>query len=332
LARIIAVLRALGDVYWRELKSFESLTGQNFFLLVALIALQPESAAFFGLVLGALLLFPLSSDPIEKIPRERRKLWPLSRTEWAAIRAASIALSPVMWIAIYLLVKVGWRMGVEFAIVAFAIRIGMHVARLGKPKANPLRWLPAPPGVIGQIMRLHWREMLMTLDPYVALLISAATAAYRLSGAALDRAALPVLSMIVVVALSTTTQVLIGLDGAGALRYHLFPIRGWQVLLGKDLAFLTILLLLVAPIEIPASLLGGVAALAVGHHRSAMPAIAQHRWRFTSGVLWPTGAGQIFAIFAIGNGFQRFGWWFGGLTIVAWVFSILWFGRKVVSG
>jgi hypothetical protein len=332
LARIVAILRALGDVYWRELKSFESLAGQNVFLLVALVALQPESAAFFGLVLGALLLFPLSSDPIEKIPPDRRKLWPLTRADWIAIRAASTLLSPVIWIALYLLVKIGWKMAVEFAIVALAVRLGMRLAKLAKPKANLLRWVPAPPGIIGQIMRLHWREMLTTLDPYVALLIAGSATVYRLAGGVLDPAALPVLSMIVVVALSTTTQVLIGLDGAGALRYHLFPIRGWQVLLAKDLAFLTILLVLIAPLEVPASLLGGIAALAVGHHRSAMPSITQHRWRFTSGVLWPTGTVQIFAIFAIGNAYLKFGWWFAVLTVGAWAFSVAWFGRKVVSG
>ena len=78
----LAVLRAVGLASYRELRSFHSITGQNFFYLVLAIALQPESAYFFGLILGTLLFFPLSSDPIEKIPEDRRKLWPLDRRDW----------------------------------------------------------------------------------------------------------------------------------------------------------------------------------------------------------------------------------------------------------
>ena len=81
-----AVLRAVGLTSYRELRSYQSITGQNFFYLVLLIAMQPESAAFFGLIVGALLFFPLSSDPLEKVPSDRRKLWPIERPDWLAIR------------------------------------------------------------------------------------------------------------------------------------------------------------------------------------------------------------------------------------------------------
>jgi hypothetical protein len=99
-----------------------------------------------------------------------------------------------------------------------------------------LRAIPAPPGAIGSIMRLQWREMLRTLDPYLAFILMACTEFYRLSGKPLDPAAPRILALLVALALSTETQVLFGIDGQGAERYRHFPIRGWQILLAKDLA------------------------------------------------------------------------------------------------
>lgn len=331
MARITAVLRAVGRASWREFRTFQSITGQNFFYLVAVIALQPESAAFFAVILAALLIFPLSSDPLEKIPHDRRKLWPLDRGQWLVIRIATIFLSPVIWIALYLLRRMGWKIAVQLAVLGIVTQLAARFGRRFLPNFNLLRYLPAPPGVIGLIMRLHWREMLTTLDPYVALLLAGSTAAYRFSGRPLDPTALPILSMIVVVALSTSAQVLIGLDGAGAQRYRLMPIRGWQILLAKDLAFLTILLILIAPLEIPATFTAGLAALAVGHYGSTEQAIPQQRWRFTSGVLLPTGALQMFAIFSVGNAVAKFGPVVIVLTAAVWLGSVFWFGRKVVA-
>jgi len=110
-APVLAILRAVGLASYRELRTFDSITGQNFFYLVLLIALQPESAEFFGLLIGALLFFPLSSDPLEKVPADRRKLWPVERRDWLAVRVASLFLSPVVWIAAFVLLRVGWRRG-----------------------------------------------------------------------------------------------------------------------------------------------------------------------------------------------------------------------------
>jgi hypothetical protein len=321
----------VGLASYRELRSFQSITGQNFFYLVLLIALQPESAYFFGLLIGALMFFPLSSDPLEKVPVERRKLWPLERVHWIAIRAASLFLSPVVWIMVYLLLTNGWRLAYQLALIAIAAQGLAYVLRKQAPQFNLMRFVPAPPGVIGQLMQLHWREMLTTLDPYVGLLLTVVTTAYRISGAKLDPAAIPVISMVVVVTISTSAQVLIGLDGAGAQRYRLLPLPGWKILLAKDLAFLAVLLVLIAPLEIPGSLTAGLAALTIGHSSAGDKTVVQQRWRFTSGVMWPTGAFQMFAIFAIGNGVLKFGPLFIAGTSVAWLFSLWWFGRKVVG-
>ena len=51
------------------------------------------------------------------------------------------------------------------------------------------------------------------------------------------------MALVVALALSTHTQVLLGIDGHGAERYSLMPLRGWRILLAKDLAFLAILAL-----------------------------------------------------------------------------------------
>jgi len=329
-APISAVLHAIGIATWRELRSLQSITGQNFFYLIVLIGLQPQSAEFFGLLVGALLFFPLSSDPLEKAPAERRKLWPLNHREWLAIRAASLLLSPVIWIATDVLVRIGWRLALQLVLLGLAAQAGSFLFRKRAPRFNLLRLVPAPPGVAGQLMRLHWREMLTTLDPYIGLLLSSGVAAYRLSGGRLDPAALPILSMIIVVAISTSAQVMIGLDGEGAQRYHLTPLRGWQILIAKDAAFLIVLLILIAPLEIPAGFAAGMAALAIGHSQAAEQP-AQQRWRFTSGVMWPVGAFQMFAIFAVGNGVLKYGPMFFIGTAVAWLLSLWCFGRKVVN-
>jgi hypothetical protein len=297
---------------------------------VVLIGLQPESAAFFGVIIGTLLFFPLSSDPLEKVPAYRRKLWPLERRDWLTIRIASLFLSPVIWIAAFILLRTGWRLAYQIALIGVAANAVSYILKRWAPELNLLRFVPAPPGVMGQIMRLHWREMLTTLDPYIGLLLTVATTIFRLTGGKLDPTALPIISMVVVVAISTSAQVLIGLDGAGSQRYRLLPLPGWKILLAKDAAFLGILLVLIAPLEIPASLTAGLAALAIGHsHPGEQP--HQQRWRFTSGLMWPTGAFQMFAIFAVGNGVLKFGFMFVALTVAAWLLSLWWFGRIVVN-
>jgi hypothetical protein len=330
----LAVLRAVSLALYRELRSFHSITGQNFFFLVLFIAYQQvESVEFFGLILGALLFFPLSSDPLEKIPRDRRQLWPLHHRNWLAIRVASLFLSPVIWISLIVLLRIGWRLALQIAIAGLAAHGIAYVVKGPLKRHAPgftvLHWVPRPPGITGQLMRLHWREMLTTLDPYVGLLLSLAVASYRVSGGALDPAALPVISMVVVVALSTSAQVLIGLDGPGAQRYRLLPIHGWRILLAKDAAYLIVLLILIAPLEIPSGFTSGLAGLTIGHSCAAMEPAPQRHWRFTSGLLWPTGALQIFAIFAIGNAYLKYGPVVLLFTIAAWALSVWWFGRKV---
>ena len=243
------------------------------------------------------------------------------------MRIASLLLSPVIWIAGFVLLRIGWRLAYQLTQVGLGAHGISYAVKKWAPRFNLMRLVPAPPGMTGYLMRLHWREMLTTLDPYVGLLLTVATSAYRLGGGQIDSGALPVISMVVVVAISTSAQVLIGLDGAGAERYRLMPLHGWRILLAKDAAFLVVLLILGSRRwRCRQASTAGLAALAIGHARAVEPTVAQQRWRFTSGVMWPTGAFQMFAIFAVGNGALKYGWPFVGrhryrvvaLIVVVW--------------
>ena len=134
------------------------------------------------------------------------------------------------------------------------------------------------------------------------------------------------MALVVALAVSTEAQVLFGIDGRGAERYRQMPIRGWAILLGKDLAFLLLLVLLVWPLDLISGFFGGVAALAVGHHNSVMKPVAQERWRFTTGALFPHGFLQTVALFAVGNEVRAEGLWLAGLCLLTWVGSVAVYG------
>ena len=77
MAGLRAILTALARAVWRDLRSLNSLAGNNFFLfIVLLLRYQPSSALFFVMILGILLLGPLSADPLRKSPRIG---WPCGR-------------------------------------------------------------------------------------------------------------------------------------------------------------------------------------------------------------------------------------------------------------
>jgi hypothetical protein len=227
--------------------------------------------------------------------------------------------------------RTGWRMGAQIFAAGLALYLVKAIARVSSVRKLSARWhfrIPAPPGAIGALMRLQWREMLHTLDPYAAFSLMAATTLYRIFGNALDPAALRVMSLVVALAISTETQVLLGIDGGGAERFRQFPIMGWRLLLGKDLAFLVLLGLLVAPLDFVSGMFGGLAALAVGHHRSVLRPIPQARWRFTAGAIWPDGVLQTVALFAAGSTVRSEGLPFMALCLLAWVLSLFGYGWR----
>jgi hypothetical protein len=339
LAAILGILNHLRRAVQRDLGTFEAVKLNNFFLLVALMAygaiesgLEPKSAEPLLLLLGLLVLFPLSSDPLARIPSSRLRLWPLDRKQKVALRVTSFLLSPVLWIAVALtIVRKG--LAAAFLFLAFAIAVqclvvlGNHATKTS-PQCNFLRHVPQFPGRLGGLIRNNVREMLSILDAWVAIVIAVGGIAWRIFGASQDSAGPSVLAVLVALALSTWAQSLFGLDSrSGLARYRLLPLHGWEILLGKDCAFLAVLILLVLPLNLWSGLTSGFIALALGHHSSVLMHLPQRRWRFTGGRLLPVGALQGIGCFALGIVEGKKGPALLILAAIGYVTSVWWYGR-----
>src|SRR5205085_1408525 len=96
MARLAAIVRALWLAYRRDWTAFQSLAGNNFFL--ATVFFMGKAGAFIYVILGLVVLFPLSTDPLRKIPRARLALWPLEAWEHRALRVVSPWLNPLTWV------------------------------------------------------------------------------------------------------------------------------------------------------------------------------------------------------------------------------------------
>ena len=258
--------------------------------------LPPWSAYPFLTLLGFLLMFPLSSDPLDRIPSELLGLWPLMPADRVLLRLVSLLLSPILWLAILLLLKTG-SLSVAVPFVAFVLA-GQLIPRSARFTA--IVRIPLLPGRFAGLVSHNARQMLSVLDTWAGILLTIVSGAYRLLSPHPDAAALPILAILIALALSTYPQSLFGLDtGSAMTRYQLYPLRGWQILLAKDVAFLGILLILVLPLSPLAALTFGLVSLALGHHSSVMLRMPQRRWRFTGGRLLPVGALQVVASVAL---------------------------------
>jgi hypothetical protein len=334
LAAFFAILKALWRAVRRDLGTFQSIKVNNFFLFVALLVygelnsgLAPKGAEPFLLLLGFLLLFSISSDPLDKIPRHRLALWPLGKGQRFRMRLASLALSPVAWITIFIVLKTA-SVGVAILFVSLAVAVHAMTA-IHDPRWNLLLYLPRLPGRLGEMIRHNARQMLSVLDPYLAVLLSVAGICYRVFSPHPDKAAFPILGILIALALSTYAQSLFALDYAGGTtRYRLLPLRGWEILLAKDICFLAILFVLLLPLDPWPGFTFGVAALAIGHHSSVLLRLPQRRWRFTAGRLLPVGALQAIAGIALGSAELQHGALVLVLTGAAYLVSLYWYGRR----
>jgi hypothetical protein len=332
MAGIAALLKALGRAVWRDLSSYNSLVGNNFFLFVLLLAQQLSASLFFALILGLLLLFPLSADPLAKVPPERLEAWPLSQGGRVVLRLASLALSPAAWITVALVVETSSvAVGASFVALAVCIQAAtvLSTRLLARaPRWDVLRWIPRFPGRWGGLVSKDLRQMLRVLDSYLALLLSVSGVAYRVFGRLVEKEAFPILAIMVVLALSTYAQCLFGLDWPqGWNRYRLYPLRGRDLLLAKDAGFLLLALILAAALDPLAGLAAALAALAIGHHASVYTPVPQKRWRFTGGTLFPTGLLQAMAMFGAGVGVHRKPAMVLGVIVAIYLASVWFYGR-----
>jgi hypothetical protein len=300
MAAFVAIMGALTQAVRRGFASYRSLKVNNFILFIGLLVyaaiesgVEPKSAEFLMLLFGIVLLFPLSSDPLHRIPPDRLALWPLTKRQRVALRMASLGLSPVLWLTVLLSLAMK-QVKLGLLLIAAAILI-QSVAVMGRqaasrtPRLNLFRYVPQIPGPLGGLIRASTRELFSVLDVYVAMVLSIGGAAYLHLSAHPDPHASPVIAILVGLTLSTYAQCLFGLNlaSSGMTRYRLLPLRGWQILLAKGVPFLCVLTLLAWPISPAVGLTFGMTALAVGHHPSVMIEAPQYRWRFSGSRLFP---------------------------------------------
>jgi hypothetical protein len=320
----IALLRAIMRVQRRELRSFFSVALNNFFLLPAVVLAGGLSSSLMAgkhpfassaplfLVLALIIIFPLSTDPMSRAPNSRLGLWPFDGGQRILLRLAVLALNPVLWLAIVLLlVKVGTLSAFLFLLFGMALQalsmLGSHLFSL-MPALRPAQYVPQVPGRFGGISSLAIRQIMKTLDFYLALFLS------------------PILAMLIALALSTYAQTAFGMDSSSTIsRYRLLPMRGWQIILAKDLGYLAVLALLVLPQDLRSGLTFGLVAIIIGRYPSLRRARKQQHWRFTSGDL-RVGACQLLAGFALGLATVRVSTWFLIGAALLYTASILWGG------
>jgi hypothetical protein len=313
-------MRALWRVVRRDLGTFASIKVNNFFLFVALLiygslvsGVAPVASYPFLLLLGFLMLFPLAADPLSKIPRSRLGLWPLDRAQRLLLRAASLAFSPMLWLALVLILRTTRSAA---ALGLLAIPVLTH--SLARPQWTPLRRV----GAVPEMVRNNLRQMLSTLDIWVAILLASAGTIARaraIPGAATGMA------ILVALALSTWAQCLFSLDDPGGItRYRVLPLSGWRVLLAKDAAFLGLLVLLALPLDPAAGLAFGLMALAVGRYPAVRLRLPVERWRFTSGRV-------LFGVLQAALGAAAAEHVAAGLPVAAalWLASLWWGGKSL---
>jgi hypothetical protein len=326
MARLVAILGALWRAQRRDQKSFESVASNNFFIVTA-IFLQ-KAGTFIYLILGLVLLFPLSTDPLRKIPRSRLSLWPLDDTERRLLRVLSPWVNPVTWVIAGLAVWMA-RGSVSlglWAIVAGVIAVGFVLSEIPAPAHGMLRRVPQFPTLLNHLIRKNLREMFATLDFYCALVLSLMASLYRLWGPPLPATALVPLTILVVLALSSYAQCLFGLDGAGGLgRYRLLPLAGWQILAAKDAAFLLVAIPLTLPLAPVPGLSTALVALAMGHGPSVTEHREQTRWRFSSGASVLYGIFQAARMAMAATNDQRL---VLGPALLVWAASLVYYGRR----
>ncbi|MCU1274737.1 MAG: hypothetical protein JWO48_2168 [Bryobacterales bacterium] len=333
MARLAAVLAALARAFRRDQKSFQSVIGNNFFFISAY--LLRSAGAFVYVIIGLVLLFPMSTDPLRKIPVSRLGLWPLDRRERWLLRAISPWINPLTWVLAALalwaahgtVTKELWALAAGLFVTGFLVSSITGRADL-RPCHGMWRRVPSFPGALNQLIRKNIREMLSTLDFYCGLLLSLSAIVYRAIGRQLPREAYLAITVLVVLALSSYAQCLFGLDGEGGLsRYRLLPLRGWQILAAKDAAFLLVTIPLTCALAPLAGIGAALVALALGHAPSVNQPRTQIRWRFSTGASLMLGFGQaILMAMAAWNIFSGAAWVIL-LCAAACAVSTWWYGR-----
>lgn len=97
---MLALLGAILKTAYREVRTLNSIQGNNFFFFALLLSMQPESMAFIWTVLGLVMMVPALAAPLARIPEIRMKLWPLSvgqKRVLAPFTRPEVQASPWLW-------------------------------------------------------------------------------------------------------------------------------------------------------------------------------------------------------------------------------------------
>src|SRR5450432_3262082 len=100
MARIRAILVAVGKASNRNAKSVRSMASNNMFYAGATLLFMLDAPAFvFFLVVMSLIIFlPSSGDPMALAPKDRLALWPLTPSERRLLRLITPWLNPLTWV------------------------------------------------------------------------------------------------------------------------------------------------------------------------------------------------------------------------------------------
>jgi hypothetical protein len=328
-ARVRAVLKWLGRAAKRNRRTFR-FSGNNihYTAIALLFLLDPAIAGILLIIMGVIVLLPMSSDPLRAIPPSRGNLWPLEANDRRLLRRVSPLLNPMTWLVIGLAL---WK-HVSWGLVAVAggtVLTGFFISAASPGRGTFWRSLPRFPSPLNQLIRKNLREMLSTLDFATGALLSVASLAWRIAGLLPKDAFFP-MTFVAMLAISTCAISLFGLDGAAGLRrYRLLPIRGWQILLAKDIAFIAMALIIALPLYIPAALAAALIALATGHRASIQHREPQLRWRFQTGPSFGDAITQIVTMTMAGAAVAYSSALFLAPCVVLWAISVWWFGREL---
>lgn len=329
MAGLQPVLSALRKAWGRSAAGIRSVTGNNMTYLgfTLLFMLAPSAMVFFSILMALVLFLPSSGDPLALIPAERFALWPLpDRSRWL-LRLVTPWLNPLAWLMVAGLI---WkRVGLDLWAAVTAIFLGGFFA-----SQLSLEWCFGSPlwanaGPVGQIAKLHLRQMTRSLDLWCALLLAVPSLGFRLAGR-LDAAANLPLTLVILIILSTIGVTLFGLDGAGGLtRFALMPLAGWRVLLAKGLPFVSVALLCTLHLAPLAALGGALLLLAVGHFRSLAYSGQQMRWRFRAGHGFGMAMLQMVSAILAASAVDRFSKWALLVCLAIYGASLWWCGRRL---
>src|SRR6185312_8089287 len=117
IARVRTILKWLARAAKRNRRTFR-FTGNNmhYTAIALLFMLDPQIAGILLIIMGAIVLLPMSSDPLRAIPPSRGALWPLEAGDRRLLRFLSPFLNPMTWLVLGLAV---WKR-VSWGLVAFA--------------------------------------------------------------------------------------------------------------------------------------------------------------------------------------------------------------------